>query len=105
MGVFILFIVIAFIINTVFNFLLRKQVLDAGPIDDNTLEFLKSLAYPGPEPLKWGIILVFGGIGWVATEFLPIRHVKMPFIFIGIEAIFLGLGFLTYHLIARKKKS
>lgn len=101
MGGIVLFIAIAYVISAIFNFFLRKQVLDSGPIDDNALEFLKGLSSFGPpEPLKWGILSLFGGIGLVVIEFLPFRLNESPLPY-GVVAIFLAFGFLTYYYITR----
>ena len=103
MGGIVLFIVVAYIITVIFNFFLRKQILDSGPIDDNAREFLKSLAPLGLEPLKWGLLGLFGGIGLVIIEFIPYRLNESPLPY-GVEAIFLSIGFLTYYAIVRKQK-
>ena len=103
MGGIVLFIVTAYIITVIFNFFLRKQILDSGPIDDNAREFLKSLAPLGWEPLMWGLLGLFGGIGLVVIEFIPYRLNESPLPY-GVEAIFLSIGFLTYYAIVRKQK-
>ncbi|WP_162387103.1 hypothetical protein [Spirosoma endbachense] len=88
----------------IFNFFLRKQILDSGPIDDNAREVLKSLAPLGVEPLKWGLLGLFGGIGLVVIEFIPYHLNDSPLPY-GVEAIFLSIGFLIYSAIVRKRKS
>lgn len=101
MGGIVLFITVAYVISTIFNFFTRKQVLDSGPIDDNALEFLKTLsAFGHSEPLKWGILSLFGGIGLIVIEFLPFKLSESPLPY-GVEAIFLAFGFLIYHYVSR----
>jgi hypothetical protein len=45
------FIVMAYIITTIFDFFLKKQVPDSGPSDDNAAEFLRTLAPSVPSRL------------------------------------------------------
>ena len=101
MGGIVLFIAIAFIISVIFNFFTRKQVLDSGPIDEHALEFLKTLSPFGySNALKWGILALFGGAGLVLIEFLPYKLSDSPLPY-GVEPVFLGIGFLVYHLVSR----
>lgn len=91
------------IIIAFYNYRLKKRIIEAGPIDDNALKFLTSLSGLGSDMLKWGVILLFGGIGLVVLEFIPFeaRHSSLPY---GVEAIFLAIGFLTYYFMVKKDK-
>jgi len=99
----VLFIVIAVIIIAFYNYKIKKQIIESGPIDENALKFLFSLSDLGSNVLKWGLIMLFGGVGLVVIEFLPYsaKESTLPF---GIEAIFLALGFLVYFFIMKKEK-
>jgi uncharacterized protein YneF (UPF0154 family) len=99
----VLFIVVAVIIIAFYNYRIKKQIIESGPIDENALKFLFSMSDLGSNVLKWGLILLFGGIGLVVIEFLPytIDESTLPF---GIEAIFIALGFLLYFFIIKKEK-
>lgn len=97
--------IIGFVIVSLLNYRLKKRIIESGPIDENSLKFLNKLSGFGPEVLKWGIILLFGGIGLVLLEFIPYKaeESSLPY---GIEAIFIAIGFLVYYfLVVRKDKS
>jgi uncharacterized protein YneF (UPF0154 family) len=99
----VLLIVIAVIIVAFYNYRIKKQIVESGPIDENALRFLLSMSGLGANVLKWGLILLFGGIGLVIIEFIPYKahESSLPF---GIEAIFIALGFLMYYFIMKKEK-
>lgn len=102
--VIIFFIVLAIVIISVFNYRLRKRILDAGPLDETSLKFLSQITSLGSESLKWGIILFFAGIGLVAMEYIPYSAENSPLPY-GVEMIFIALGFITYYLMIQKRKS
>jgi hypothetical protein len=95
-------ITIASIIVVLSNYTLKKRIVDKGPIDEHALKFLERLTGTGSEILKWGIIILFGGIGLVLLEFVPYDANSSPLPY-GVEAIFISIGFLLYYLIERKK--
>ena len=99
--VIILILVLGFIINSLFSYLLKKRIIDLGQIEKETLDVLLKPIGLSSEPLKWGLLLLFGGIGLVVIEFLPYEanHSSLPY---GIEAVCLAIGFLTYYLWMRK---
>lgn len=96
-------IVVAVIIIALYNYRLKKRIIDLGPIDDNSLKFLMSLSGLGSEVLKWGLIFFFGGAGLILIEFLPYpaNESSLPY---GVVLISIALGFLTYYLIAKKQQ-
>ena len=103
-----LFIVIAYIIVATLNYSLKSRIIKTGPLDENALKFLTHLTPVsksgfGPEVLKWGLILFFGGIGLVVLEYLPYKadESSLPY---GIEAIFLAIAFLLYYVISKREK-
>jgi hypothetical protein len=101
--VILFFIILAAVIISVFNYRLRKRILDAGPLDATSLQFLSQLTSLGSESLKWGIILFFAGIGLVAMEYVPYSAENSPLPY-GLEMIFIALGFITYYLVIQKRK-
>lgn len=96
-------IVVAIIIIALYNYRLKKRIIESGPIDDNTLKFLLSLSGVGSEVLKWGLILFFGGVGLVIVEFLPYaaNESTLPY---GVVLISIALGFLSYYLIMKRQE-
>lgn len=97
----IIFISTAVVLISFFNYLLKKRVIEAGPIDSNALDFLKSVSSTGDSVLKWGLLFFFGGLGLVVIEFLPFKLENSPLPF-GVESVFVSAGFLVYYYIVRK---
>ncbi|PSL44312.1 hypothetical protein CLV51_106178 [Chitinophaga niastensis] len=95
-------IVIAVVIISMFHYRLRKRLLESGPVDEHTIQFLNRLPGASGEALKWGLILFFGGLGLVVLEFIPYNAEKssLPF---GLEIMFLSAGFLLYYFIMKRK--
>jgi hypothetical protein len=97
-------ITIAVCIVVISNYNLKKKIIDRGPIDDNSLQFLNKLSgLLGQEMLKWGLIVLFGGIGLVVLEFIPFDAENSPLPY-GVEAIFIALAFLTYYFLVTTRK-
>lgn len=97
------FAAITIVIIALLNFILRMRILKSGHKDENYIRLLyRSLEYKLNE-LKWGILLLFGGLALVVIEFLPDSvtfESPLPY---GIATIFLAAGFLTYYLIVKKQ--
>ena len=64
-------ITIGVAIVTITNYSLKRKIIEKGPLDENTVKILDKLSGLGSEMLKWGIILLFGGIGLVLLEYIP----------------------------------
>lgn len=98
----LVFLVISFIIINVLNYRLKKTIIESGPIDDNALKVLNTLSGIGPVALKWGIVLLFAGIGLAIIELLPQnwQNSTVPY---GVEAILIALGFLVYYFVDVKR--
>jgi len=97
-----LFLVIAYTINSLFKYLLRKRIIDSGQMDKGALELLLKPIIPSSDPLKWGLLFLFGGLGLVILEFLPYEanNSSLPY---GVEAVCLASGFLLYYLLMRRR--
>jgi hypothetical protein len=95
-------VIIAIILIAFMNFLLRWKIVSSGHVDDHILQLLKK---PSDKytMLRWGILLLFGGIGLIVLHFVPAYADQSPLPW-GVEAIFLSAGFLLYYLIIRKEK-
>jgi hypothetical protein len=100
----IILIVITVIIFRLFNYILQRQILKSGPLDEHAVRFLAVGSSSGKENLKWGFLLLFGGGGLLILTYLPFEMDKSPFPY-GIEAIALAIGFISYYLVSRNLKS
>lgn len=93
---------ICVLVISFFNFRLRKYILENRSVDENVMKLLSNLSTIGLDSLKWGIILLFGGIGLIILEFIPYYgDSPLPF---GLEAVFLALGFLVYYFASRNRR-
>lgn len=82
------------------TFLLKRRILKSGQLDEHHVRLFANRTNKF-SALKWGILLVFGGLGLLVLGFLPFKADASPVPW-GIEVIFVGLGFLLYYLVIRK---
>ncbi|MCU7618441.1 hypothetical protein NZ698_14670 [Chryseobacterium sp. PBS4-4] len=95
-------IAISIVIVVLTNYDLKKKILNKENIDDKMFIILNNLTGFGSEMLKWGIILLFGGIGLIVLEFLPYNeNSSLPY---GVMTVFVSLGFLTYYFLMKNHK-
>jgi hypothetical protein len=106
--IFLLFIV-AIVASTILiiallNHRVKIRMIKAGFVDENAVNVLNKLNYDlKVDTLKWGLILLFGGAGLVALNYIHLQPDSLlPY---GIETLFLAVGFLTYYLISKENKS
>jgi hypothetical protein len=100
---------VVIVIISILNHRIKMRMIKDGHVDENSIKIL-SQENSGfkLDTLKWGIILLFGGIGLIILDYLPhndvldsrynYRDSPLPF---GIEIVCLALGFLVYYFIAR----
>ena len=96
-------IAIAIIIVVLSNNNVKKRILEKGPLNDAALQALNQISGYDSEMLKWGLIVLFGGMGLVLLEFIPYNVDASPLPY-GVEAIFVSVGFLTYYFLMKHKK-
>lgn len=95
-------IAISVVIVVLTNYDLKKKILNKENINDKMFIILNNLTGLNSEMLKWGIILLFGGIGLIVLEFLPYNeNSPLPY---GVMTVFVSLGFLAYYLLITKQK-
>lgn len=97
------FAITATVIMSFLNYRLKKRILDSGPVDDNIMKLIPAFPQMNTEMLKWGIILLFAGIGLIVLEFIPysVENSPLPY---GIETVFIAIGFLVYFYMPKNKK-
>lgn len=93
--------IIAIVLVNWFNYRLKKRLLDSRPADENILNLVRDLWRPGREALKWGLLLLSGGLGLILISVIPADSEDSALGF-GIEAVFLAAGFLTYYILIKK---
>jgi hypothetical protein len=93
----------ATVIMAFLNYRLKKRIIDAGPVDDNIIKLIPAFPRMNTEMLKWGIILLFAGLGLIVLEFVPYSIETSPLPF-GIETVFIAIGFLVYFYMVKNKQ-
>jgi hypothetical protein len=95
------FLVVGFMVDSLFTYLLKKRLIDSGQIDKTSLDLLLKPIRSTSEPLKWGLLLLFGGLGLVIVEFVPYpaNTSSLPY---GIVSVCLAIGFLTYYRLMQR---
>ncbi|PIF46390.1 hypothetical protein CLU96_3421 [Chryseobacterium sp. 52] len=97
-----LLIAISVIIVVITNYNLKRKILNKENIDERMYIILNNLTGFNSEMLKWGIILLFGGVGLIVLEFLPHdENTPLPY---GVLTVFIALGFLTYYFLVKNQK-
>ena len=81
------------------NYSLKKKIIDKDMVNEETANLFnkKDNKYSA---LKWGLIVLFGGIGLIVIDAMRLDgDDAMPY---GIEAVSIALGFLSYYGIIKK---
>jgi len=85
----------------ILNYSLKSKILKSGYQQEEYIKLLKSAFEYRSSALKWGLIMLFGGIGLVIINYIPnYEEGPLPY---GIEAIMLAAGFITYYIVSRKE--
>lgn len=101
--VIVFFVLIAIFILALYNYRLKKRIIDAGPLDENGLKFLQQLSGFGTEAMKWGIILMTTGTGLIVMQFIPYSAEDSPLPY-GVEMVFIAAGFFLYYLFISNRR-
>ncbi len=91
------------IIKYITDYLLKKKMIDKGYVTENEQALFKkqSQQVNTYSSLKWGLIILCGGISLVAIEFIPYaENSPLPF---GLFAMAIASGFLIYYAIVKKE--
>src|ERR1700733_5901947 len=106
-GLLGLALTIVIVIISILNHRIKMRMIKDGHVDENSIKILsQENAGFKLDTLKWGIILLFGGIGLIILEYIPYGYdfhpgshgSPLPF---GIEIVSLAVGFLVYYFIAK----
>ena len=82
------------------NYSLKKKLIDKDMVNDQTTN-LFSKKDSRLNALKWGLIVLFGGLGLIVIDAMNLDNDEaMPY---GIEAVSIAVGFLIYYAIVRKE--
>jgi hypothetical protein len=106
-GLLGLALTIVIVIISILNHRIKMRMIKDGHIDENSIKILSQQTNGFKlDSLKWGIILLFGGIGLIVLEYIPLQQFDycnstLPF---GVETVCLAFGFLAYYFVARAQK-
>jgi len=103
-----LVLAVVIVIISILNHRIKMKMIKEGHVDENSIKILSQQSNGFKlDTLKWGIILLFGGIGLIILEYIPYGYdyhgghgSPLPF---GIEIVCLALGFLVYYFIAKSQ--
>lgn len=99
-------IVVAFtiLIIAIMNYRIKNKLLRSGLADENAIKALNKLHFDFRiDTLKWGMILLFAGLGLIMLDAVPYRpESTLPY---GIEIVFTAAGLLAHFFISRKINS
>lgn len=98
-----LFITTAVVVIAILNFILKNRLIGSGHTNPEVIRLLSQLFDHKVAVLKWGLILLSGGIGLIVINYIPeAKELESPLPY-GIELIFIAGGFLGYYLNVRRK--
>lgn len=88
------------VIKTLTDYFLRKRMIDKGVMGDEAKELLRKQREGKYSSLKWGLIILSGGIGLILLELIEFSpNSPLPF---GILATSVSIGFLSYFLLVQR---
>ncbi|RRB07386.1 DUF6249 domain-containing protein [Larkinella rosea] len=85
------------------KYLLRRRLMELGQWNEESLRQLEDEESLPTDNLKWGLILLFFGLGLILVAFVPGSYdSSLPY---GIVSVTTAIGFLIYYAIIPKQKS
>jgi hypothetical protein len=99
----VIFTGIVSIIRTILSYNLKRKLLESGQVDEKAVNILGDQEEGRYTALKWGLVILFGGVGLVLLEFIP-HNINSPFPY-GFVSSFIAAGFLIYYFLVRKEIS
>jgi len=83
------------------NYILKKKMIEKGYVNDDTQAIFKTnTAENKYSSLKWGLLVLFAGIGLILMEYIPVSpDSPLPY---GLFAVSVSFGFLVYYFMVQK---
>ena len=97
----IIFTGIVSIINAFLNYKLKRKLIESGQVNDTSINILGEQEEGKYSALKWGLVILFGGLGLTLLEFIP-HNINSPLPY-GLVSSFVAIGFLIYYFLVRKE--
>lgn len=87
-------------VATLTNYSLKKKLIEKDMVNSETAN-LFSKKDSRQSALKWGLIVLFGGLGLIIIDAMGLdSDDAMPY---GIEAVSIAIGFLIYYAMMKKE--
>ncbi|RMF56157.1 MAG: hypothetical protein D6748_14160 [Calditrichaeota bacterium] len=94
------FFSVVWIIKIISDNRIRNKLIEKGQLDDRILHYFQHPRYPQHlTHLKWGIFFIFIGVAFFSLTFLTFLNDAGK---VGLVAIFAGVAFLIYYVIAKQ---
>lgn len=86
--------------KTITDYSLKKRMVEKGLVGDDASQLLKNHTDSRFSSLKWGLIILFGGLGLILLESIQYdRYSTLPY---GVFAVSVSVGFLLYYFIVKR---
>ncbi|MEM0942241.1 MAG: DUF6249 domain-containing protein [Bacteroidota bacterium] len=86
-------------VNILTNYSLKRKLIDRNLVNEHTTNLFQQETNK-QNSLKWGLIILFGGLGLIVIDSLKLDGDNaMAW---GIEAVSVAIGFLLYFFAVRK---
>lgn len=96
----IIFFSLVSIFRIITDYQLRRKMIQMGHVDRESVAILQKQRSSRMDSLKWGLIILFTGIGFIILSF-PGIDLESPLPF-GIMGVSIAVGFLTYFGISKR---
>ncbi len=94
-------IVLGFIVKTFAEYRLQKLIIDRKMVDENLVHlFRKPAPLNGLSSVKWGMVMIGIGLGFLAKQFWPREFYDEGLA--GLILLLGGIGFILYYFIAKR---
>lgn len=89
-------------VSVLTNYSLKRKLIDKGMVGPETANLFKQVSNK-QNSLKWGLIVLFAGIGLIIIDSMGLDgDDAMPY---GIEAVCVAIGFLLYYNMVKKESA
>ncbi|MGE0770300.1 MAG: DUF6249 domain-containing protein [Cyclobacteriaceae bacterium] len=91
-----------FFTKVITDYIVKKKMIEKGYVNEETQAILRKQVQDNKDAaLKWGLIIMFGGLALMLMEFIPTSpESPLPY---GLLAFSISLGFLIYYFLMKKE--
>jgi Na+/H+ antiporter NhaD/arsenite permease-like protein len=90
------------IVLAILNFIYKMKLLRSAEKSETYAQLLKTPTGHKSAGLKWGLIILFAGVGLLIIGFLPRYSAPIPF---AIEAMCIAFALLIHHWLENRQSS